>query len=487
VSIVDIEKARPGAPEVQPLYRELPPAKPFPMDALGEFSDAARTLQRVIQAPDAICGQSILAGLTLAAQPFADISIDGRISPISSYFVSVAETGERKSAVDSVATRPHREHEERIEVEYRDDFKQYEREYAAWKQSRDDGMKSRKSKSEKYNFLEGHGDDPEPPIQPVMLIEEPTLEAIHKIFAIGLPSVGLFSDEGGRLIGGHAMNSDNALKTAAGLSSLWDRGEAKRTRSGDGHTSLKGKRLSIHIMMQGIVADKMLGNDIFTGQGLLSRMLIVWPESTTGTRKYTSENVYQNPSVIRYTAVCTALLERELPVNEYNQLNPPKLELSPEAKQLYITFHDYCDRNAAAGNEYESVRGLANKAAELAARLAGVFTVVSNGSCINADAMERGIKLLTYYLNEAVRISSAGQISQDLKDAEKLLKWFHEKNHTQVYPVLVYRNAPSRKLREKEAALKVLHILEDHGRLISIHGAEIDGSLRRDAWRLVHV
>ena len=112
MSIVDMDKARSGAPEVQPLYRELPPAKPFPMDALGEFSDAAKTLQRVIQAPDAICGQSILAGLTLAAQPFADVSIDGRISPISSYFVSVAETGERKSAVDSVATWPHREHEE---------------------------------------------------------------------------------------------------------------------------------------------------------------------------------------------------------------------------------------------------------------------------------------------------------------------------------------------------------------------------------------
>jgi len=486
-SLIDLDKVRSGTPEVQPLYRELPPAKPFPMDALGEFSDAAKTLQRVIQAPDAICGQSILAGLTLVAQPFADISIDGRVSPLSCFFTSVAESGERKSAVDSVATWPHREHEQTLEVEYRDDYKGYEREYAAWKQSRDDGMKGKKTKSDKLDFLEGHGDEPEPPVQPIMLIEEPTLEAIHKILGIGLPSVGLFSDEGGRLIGGHAMNSDNALKTAAGLSSLWDRGEAKRTRAGDGHTSLKGKRLSIHIMMQGIVAEQMLGNDIFTGQGLLSRMLIAWPESTTGTRKYTSEDVYQNPSIIRYMETCTALLEREQPINEYNQLNPPKLELSPEAKQLYIKFHDYCDRNAAAGREYESVRGFANKAAELASRLAGVFTVVSNGSSIGVNAMERGIELMQYYLNEAVRISSAGQINRDLKEAEQLLKWLQENNHTQVYPVLVYQKAPSRKLREKQAALKAIHILEDHGRLIPIDGVEIDGRLRREAWRLTHV
>jgi hypothetical protein len=213
----------------------------------------------------------------------------------------------------------------------------------------------------------------------------------------------------------------------------------------------------------------------------------VWPESTTGTRKYTSEDVYQNPSIVRYMATCTALLEREQPVNEHNQLNPPKLELSPESKQLYITFHDFCDRNAATGCAYESVRGFANKAPELASRLAGVFTVVSNGSCINADAMERGIRLMTYYLNEAVRISSAGQISRDLKDAEQLLKWLQENNHTQVYPVLVYQNAPSRKLREKQSALKALDILEDHGWLNPINNVEIDGRLRSTAWRLIHV
>ena len=64
--------------------------------------------------------------------------------------------------------------------------------------------------------------EPEPPIEPLIIVEEPTYEGLVKYLARGQPSVGLFSDEGGRFVGGNAMNRDNLLKTLAGLSSLWD-------------------------------------------------------------------------------------------------------------------------------------------------------------------------------------------------------------------------------------------------------------------------
>jgi len=34
--------------------------------------------------------------------------------------------------------------------------------------------------------------------------------------------MGIFSDEGGRFIGGHALREAEQLKTASGLSKLWD-------------------------------------------------------------------------------------------------------------------------------------------------------------------------------------------------------------------------------------------------------------------------
>jgi hypothetical protein len=79
-------------------------------------------------------------------------------------------------------------------------------------------------------------DEPVLPIMPIIIVEAPTYEGLVKYLEYGQPSVGLFSDEGGRFLGGNAMNRDNLLKTLAGLSSIWDAKPNKpitRMRSGD--------------------------------------------------------------------------------------------------------------------------------------------------------------------------------------------------------------------------------------------------------------
>jgi putative DNA primase/helicase len=139
--LIAAEQIQPGRIEPQPLFKDLPEPEPFPMDALCRFSGAAMAMQRVIKAPDAICGQSILAGLALVAQAHADISIDGRRRPISCFFATVGETGERKSAVDDVATWPHSKYERNLESEHLIDHREWEMEHRAWKQSRDDDLK----------------------------------------------------------------------------------------------------------------------------------------------------------------------------------------------------------------------------------------------------------------------------------------------------------------------------------------------------------
>ena len=475
-----------GGIEPQPLFKDVPPAEPYPMDALGKFSGAAHAIQRVIKAPDAICGQSILAGLALVAQAHADISIDGRRRPISCFFVTVGETGERKSAVDDVAKWPHSKYERALEENYLHEHSEWEMEHRAWKHTRDDELKKKKGKHEKLAFLQEIGDEPQEPPCPAILLEEPTYEGMIKILQNGHPSIGLFTDEGGRFMGGHAMNSDNALKTAAGMSSLWDRGEAKRTRAGDGHSSIYGKRVSMHLMLQGIVAEMLMSNDIFREQGWLSRMLISWPDSTVGKRSYVEDDIFMDPAVKAYQAACLTLLERT-PLNPERRLDPPILMLSPTAKRVWIPFHDYCDKEAVNGGELEAARGLANKAPEHAARLAGVLTVMHGGSEITTEYIEAGITLANYYLGEAVRIADAGQIKQPLKDAELLLQWIKARGFSYVYPALIYQKGPSRRLRTKEAALKAIQILEEHGWLISMSAMELDGSNRREVWSVNHV
>jgi hypothetical protein len=59
------------------------------------------------------------------------------------------------------------------------------------------------------------------------------MEGLVKLFVVGRPSLGLFSDEGGQFISGHGMKADGGAKvrTAASLSDIWNGRPLKRVRS----------------------------------------------------------------------------------------------------------------------------------------------------------------------------------------------------------------------------------------------------------------
>jgi hypothetical protein len=111
----------------RPLRREMDPAEPFPMDALGDILEpAARAIQEKVQAPLALCGQSVLAVATLSVQGHADVELPtGACCPTSSYFASVAQSGERKTAVDREAMWPIRKREEALQATHEIDLAAY--------------------------------------------------------------------------------------------------------------------------------------------------------------------------------------------------------------------------------------------------------------------------------------------------------------------------------------------------------------------------
>src|SRR5262245_25106372 len=259
--------------EPDPLTREFIPGDPYPLDALGSIlSNAAGVLHEVIQAPGAICGQSVIAAAALAVQAYADVEIDGRVYPTSEYFLSVAKTGERKTATDRAALAPHTKRQRDLQLHYAEKIIEHEADLAAWRKARDEALSSKKNKSreaKKAALLE-LGPEPQGPINAILTTEEPTYEGLVKAFVSGWPSMGLFSDEGGRFIGGHGMNPENQLKTIAGLSKLWDGSPTTRTRAGDGNILVYGKRLSLHLMTQPEVSDFLFGNSLLTAQGILS-------------------------------------------------------------------------------------------------------------------------------------------------------------------------------------------------------------------------
>jgi hypothetical protein len=485
------EDVKPEPP--RPLMRELPPADPFPVDALGEvLAPAARAINDRVQAPLAICGQSVLAAATLAVQGHADVELPTRqTKPLTNFFLTVAATGERKTAVDGVALWPVRKREAALREKFGAEHLDYENSRLAWEKARDAATKNGKGNRASIKAaLDALGPPPLPPLEPLLTCPEPTYEGLCKLLAVGCPSVGIFASEGGQFIGGHGMSDDAKLRTVAGLSAAWDGEPIRRVRGGDGIVVLPGRRLAIHLMAQPDVASALLNDRLLADQGILSRFLVTAPDAASGMRMWHEPSADSDAAMRQYSARLLQILERPLPLaaDTQNTLAPRVLSLSPEAASLWKHFYNHVERRVAAGGELEAVRGLANKLPEHAARLAAVLALVRNieaGEVSSAD-MAAGIELAQHYATEALRLFAGSRVSAELYLADRTLQWLraHWTRKPAVSLPDLYQFGPNG-IRDKAKASQVVRLLEDPGYLVRIEGgAEIDGKWRRDAWRL---
>lgn len=267
----------------RPLMRPTEPATPFPVESLGPVLERATlAIYDRVQAPLAICGTSVLAAAALAVQAHADVVLPtGQSRPLTLFFATIAASGERKSSVDREAVAAVEEREHELRQEHGMLEAGYEIALAAWKAERQSILTDKKLKGagRREDELNKLGPAPAAPLLPMLTATEPTYEGLCRLFAVGQPSIGLFSAEGGQFIGGHAMSEDHKIKTAAGLSSLWDSGTIRRLRAGDGALVLHGRRLSAHLMVQEKVANLLLADELLQDQGLLSRFLVTAPGS----------------------------------------------------------------------------------------------------------------------------------------------------------------------------------------------------------------
>ena len=167
----------------RPLIRELPPPDPFPIDALGDLlGSAARAIHERVQCPVAICGQAVISAATLSAQAHADVQLPtGQVRPISNFFITIAETGERKTAADNEALWPVRKREKALREAYDATLPSYENQKIAWEKARDHAVKKAKGDRGAIKFaLDAVGPAPVAPLVPVLTCPEPTYEGLCK-------------------------------------------------------------------------------------------------------------------------------------------------------------------------------------------------------------------------------------------------------------------------------------------------------------------
>lgn len=478
----------------EPLESPTFQKKVYPIAALGDvLAPMALTMNRVIKAPLDLCAQSVLMTAALAAQGFKNVEIDGRTIPLSLFALSIGQSGERKSAVDKIASAPIANWEREQQESYAISIQQYKQDKKAFDHAEQNTKKKLKSEINQAVIkteLEKLGTPPRAPLSPKLRSVDATVEGLQKHLKTALPLTGIYTDEGSVFFGGYSMSSEKAAKTIGLYSMLWDGSPVDMVRSNDeaGAFTLYDRRLSIHLMIQPVIAKKVVSDPLLMQQGFIPRFLISEPESTMGSRLYENIDIKETPDFKRYFTTMKNLIDLGFFINDDGSLD--LLPLSPVelAKAEWVKFHDEIEKQLSKNGELRHVSGTAAKIAEQALRIAGVLTVINSknkAQHIQLSEMKSGIELARYSLHQLLFMLEKYRIDDIVEDARNLLAWIAKNKFEYVYPSLDANKRPQ-KLRPKKIYAKAIQILYEHNYLEFIGDLELDGRKRKEVYKVLH-
>jgi hypothetical protein len=456
--------------EPEPLVKRSP-SEPYPIDQLGDvLGPAAKAIAAKVQCAEALAAQSVLGVASLAAQALADVQLPyGQTRPLSLFLLSVAASGDRKSSADNEAMAPVRRREEELRDEFEPLAKSHAAEAAAWRGQRNQIDRGKKDLATRRDEMLALGPEPPAPIRPYLTLSESTAEGLARHMPQLPGALGIFTAEGGQFLSGHGFTPDSKLRTASSFANLWDGEGFRRLRAGEGLIDLHGRRLAAHLMVQPEAAARVLADPVLRDQGFLSRFLIAAPDSLAGTRLWQEPHERIEPALLRYNARMLTVFQIKAPSANGlgNELTPRELELTADGRAAWIGFLNEVELDQRADGRWVALRDVASKAAEQAARIAGVLTIVDNhaATAITGGAMTRACDLVRWYLNEALRLSEEIRIPQDIADAQLLLDWFGVRSMRYVAAVDIQKRGPAQ-LRHKERLAPAIEVLVEKGWLV---------------------
>jgi hypothetical protein len=391
-------------PDPQSLYKS---PEAFPTDALGPIAGpAAAAIAAKVQAPGAIAAGSVLAALALSTQALADVVLPhGARSPLSLAVITAAGSGDRKSATDQIACAP-------IEEFRRQQYRLHAREMKAY----------RSANAPK-------GERTEPPVAKSLTVSKGTCEGLTKQLR-HQSHIGLFSPDGGDVLGGHSMQAERRAAGIAWYLKAWGGEPLDNLTSGEGLMAVTGRRLTMHLLVQPVVLQKLMADPLAQGQGLIARCLIAAPDTLAGTRLFrrsTTEDEANITALHQRIAELLALPPRTHPEGDGLELSPRQMRLDEQATALWIGFHDEVELRQAPGSDLANVRPWASKAAEQAARIAAILAVCEGSDAVLAHHMVSGIRVASFYLTEHLRLTSQSVEFEHSERLHALLAFLRER------------------------------------------------------------
>ncbi|XKH61884.1 DUF3987 domain-containing protein (plasmid) [Halomonas sediminis] len=286
-----------------------PPPEPFPneeaswpaFDEHSLFESAAVEVATHVEVIPEMARTTALAAMAMACQGVIDVEFpNGHTIPASLNLLTIAKSGERKTALENWFFEPIRRFEREKKTERDQKLGIYERKLKNWQNDEKALTKVRNQAFLKGDPLEEieerqialDQEKPTPPRNYRLIYEDATPSALAYSLYENIPLACLLSSEAGSVFQGKVLQDFYMLNT------IWSGSPLNVSRRSSPSFILEDPRLSIALMAQPEVINRFLekrGKEA-RDNGFLSRFMIINPTSLIGTR--TGDGPHVNPETI---------------------------------------------------------------------------------------------------------------------------------------------------------------------------------------------
>ena len=410
---------------------------PFPVKSLpwplGEWVTA---VSQNTETPTDMAAVCALAVLSCTVQGKFVVSPKNHYSePLNLYFLIVANSGERKSAIVRLMTQPIYQYERKENERRRTLMENEQVKLNSLKKQVEtlerDGKNEKASKIRvQYRSIEQNQ------TKPLRLIaDDTTPEAMTSLLANNNGMLSIITTEGGIFdtLAGRYSNTisiDTVLKAYSGDPIRVDR----KGREGE---VINNPTLTMLLSAQDNVLAEIMKNEAFKSRGLTARILYSRPKSKMGTRHFVTPDIPPDLE-IAYQQLVGKLLEIPYPTNGIS----PIINLSPSAQNEVIRFHDWLEPKLV--DELEYMESWGAKLLGNMLRIAGMLHCAKKSNApsetaLSSETVQQAIAISKYFLHHAKCVHNLLGTDKDMQLAKHVTKKLQNQEKRELSKYQIFR------------------------------------------------
>lgn len=424
------------------------------------FEKVIDEIESNIMAPRGLIIMNILTTMAISAQGRFDVRMPGGPTvPVSLMLMAIAESGERKTAIEKVLLRPIREYQAERDREFDEKIKGWRVKSEVLEERKKCVFKKLRSHPEFQEEVEAElirmeSARPIKPKRHKLLYEDATPEALFSGMARDIPVAGLVSSEGGAILNGRSFRDLEKQNSAwSGASIVVDR---KNGESFD----VKWLRLTVSMQIQPAPLMKYLDRvgEQSRGIGTWARFLLFEPASNKGYR-YASgvESVWSDVS--EFNRKVRNELEYLDDFVSGVAANRVVLEFTPQAASGFLSVVNQIEKEMRPGFRFGQATDHASKLAENIARVSALLHVFSGEvGGISCETLKSAIDICFYCSRVFMR--KFVPPPREYADAKKIAAWLSACcigcRYVKINHILQFGPSEVRDSKRLKAAVEVL-------------------------------